>query len=86
MRLPNLITREDSWGHTHSFKDYRIFNNLPMAEARDFHRYSHSFDNLVKQTIPSDHAALQSSKTPEQTHAKLDVQTSCLLFHVAAAS
>ena len=30
-----------------------------MAEARDFHCYSHVFENLVKQTIPSDHAAVR---------------------------
>ena len=33
----------------------RIFVNLPMAEARDFH----VFENLVKRTIPSDHAAVR---------------------------
>ena len=32
--------------------------NLPMAEARDFHCYSHVFENLEKRTIPSDHAAV----------------------------
>ena len=35
----------------------RIFLNLPLAEARDFHCYSHVFENLVNRTIPSDHAA-----------------------------
>ena len=30
-----------------------------MAEARDSHWYSHVFENLVKQTIPSDHAAVR---------------------------
>ena len=29
-----------------------------MAEARDFHCYSHVFENLEKETIPSDHAAV----------------------------
>ena len=37
----------------------RIFVNLPMAEARDFHCYSHVFENLEKRTIPSDHAAVR---------------------------
>ena len=36
----------------------RTFIDLNMAEARDFHCYSHVFENLVKQTIPSDHAVL----------------------------
>ena len=36
-----------------------IFINLLMAEARDFHCYSHVFENLVKETIPSDHAAVR---------------------------
>ena len=30
-----------------------------MAEARDFHCYSHVFENLVKRSIPSDHAAVR---------------------------
>ena len=37
----------------------RIIINLPMAEARDFHCYSHVFENLGNRTIPSDHAALR---------------------------
>ena len=37
----------------------RILINLPMAEARDFHCYSHVFENLGKRTIPSDHAAVR---------------------------
>ena len=36
----------------------RIFQNLPVAEARDFHCYSHVFENLGNRTIPSDHAAV----------------------------
>ena len=35
----------------------RAFINLSMAEARDFHCYSHVFVNLGKRTRPSDHAA-----------------------------
>ena len=37
----------------------RIFVNLPMAEARDFHCYSHVFENLGNRSIPSDHAAVR---------------------------
>ena len=37
----------------------RIFNNLPMDEARDFHCSSHVFENLGKKTIPSDHTAVR---------------------------
>ena len=35
----------------------RIFINLTMAEAQDFH--SHVFENLGNRTIPSDHAAVR---------------------------
>ena len=38
--------------HTHFIKD-------PMAGARDFHCYSHVFENLGNRTIPSDHAAVR---------------------------
>ena len=37
----------------------RIFLNLPMAGARDFHCYSHVFENLENRTIPSDHAVVR---------------------------
>ena len=37
----------------------RIFLNLPVAEARDFHCYSHVSENLGNQSIPSDHAAVR---------------------------
>ena len=30
-----------------------------MAEARDFHCYSHVVENLGKKTIPSDHGAVR---------------------------
>ena len=30
-----------------------------MAEARDFHCYSHVFENLGNQSIPSDHAVVR---------------------------
>ena len=36
-----------------------ILINIPMAEARDFHCYSHVFENLENRTIPSDHAAVR---------------------------
>ena len=34
-----------------------IFIDLPLAETRDFHCYSHVFENLGKRSIPSDIAA-----------------------------
>ena len=37
----------------------RIFFNLPVAEARDFHCYSHVSENLGNRSIPSDHAAVR---------------------------
>ena len=37
----------------------RVFINLPVAEARDFHCSSHVVENLGKKTIPSDHAAVR---------------------------
>ena len=37
----------------------RAFINLPVAEARDFHCYSHVFENLGKRSKPSDHAAVR---------------------------
>ena len=36
-----------------------IFVNLSVAKARDFHCYSHVFENLENRTIPSDHAAVR---------------------------
>ena len=70
----------------------RIFINLPLPEARDFHCYSHVFENLVNRTIPSDHAAvrlvIQKPTMREQhgkTHSKLDVQTSRLFFSETAS-
>ena len=35
----------------------KAFLNIPVAGAREFHCYSHVFENLVKRSIPSDHAA-----------------------------
>ena len=32
--------------------------SIPVAEARDFHCYSHVFENLGERSIPSDHAAV----------------------------
>ena len=37
----------------------RICINLPVAEARDFHWYSHVFENLRNRSIPNDHAAVR---------------------------
>ena len=37
----------------------RIFINLPVAEARDFHSYSHVFEYLGNRTIPSGRAAVR---------------------------
>ena len=63
MRLLNLITRE---GTPRPLVSYALFQglivffiNLPMAEARDFHSYSHVVENFGKNTIPSDHAAVR---------------------------
>ena len=56
-RMPNLITLRGII-RTLSRID-RIFSNLPMAEARDFHCYFHVFENLVNRSIPSDHAAVR---------------------------
>ena len=65
----------------------KAFMNIPMAEARDFHCFSHVFENLGKRSIPRDHAAVRMvfsktdcSGTPRQTHSELDVQTSRFLF------
>ena len=86
LRLPNLITREETPQPLVSFF------NLPMAEAQDFQCYSHVFENLGKETIPSDHAAVRlviqkpTNRGPEPTYSQLDVQTSHSLFHIAAAS
>ena len=68
------------------------FINIPMAEARDFHCYSHVFENLGKRSIPSDHAAVRVviqkptiRGTPGQAQSELDVQTLRLLFYFEAA-
>ena len=58
----------------------RIFINLPVSEARDFHCCSHFFQNPVHRSIPSDHAAVRLvSQNP-------DVQTSPFLLSFEAAS
>ena len=61
LRLLNLITREGTPQPLGSYAlfqgNYRIFISLPMAEARNFHCYSHVFENLGNPTTPSDHAA-----------------------------
>ena len=37
----------------------RVFINLPLVEARDFHCYSRVFENLGILSILSDHAAVR---------------------------
>ena len=37
----------------------RIFINLPLAEARDFHCHRQVFENLGNRSVPSDHAAVR---------------------------
>ena len=71
----------------------RFFINLPMAEARDFHCYSHVFENLGNQTIPSAHAAVRlvihKPSNREQQGKRIPCwmsKTSCLLFYSEAAS
>ena len=81
----NLTTR----GRTPlSLGSYALYQGLMaflsiLTEARDFHCYSHVFENLGNWTIPSDHAAARlviqkanQSGTTGQTHSKLDVRTS----------
>ena len=67
---PSDYTRKDSSAvgniRTLSRID-RIFINLPMTEARDFHCSSHVVENLGKKTIPSDHAAVRIV-TQKPTH------------------
>ena len=60
----------------------RDFINILVDEARDFHCYSHVFENVEKRSIPSDLAAVRvvfsetdCSGTPGQTNSELDVQT-----------
>ena len=58
---PDYTTRDSSVGgviRTLSRID-RIFINMPMAEVRDFHCYSHVFENLGNRTIPSDHTVVR---------------------------
>ena len=63
LRLPNLITQEETLQPLGSYALCRglivFFNNLSMAEARDFHCSSHVVENLGNWTIPSDHAAVR---------------------------
>ena len=40
------------WCNTYLSRIDRIFVNLPVAEARDFHCYSHVFENLGERFIP----------------------------------
>ena len=40
------------WCNTYLSRIDRIFVNLPVAEARDFHCFSHVFENLGERSIP----------------------------------
>ena len=63
LRLLNLITRG---GTPQPLGSYALFqglilflNKIPLAEVRDFHCFSHVFENLGNRTIRSDHAAVR---------------------------
>ena len=62
-KLPSLIIQMRDSSVNGAFRTLsRIdgtFINLPMAEARDFHCYSHVFENFGPRSIPSDHAAVR---------------------------
>ena len=57
---PNF-TREDfaADGTLRTLSRIDIFIHVPMAEARDFHCYSHVTDNLGERSIPSDHVTVR---------------------------
>ena len=58
---PNF-TRKDTSADGALRKQSRIdraFINVPMAEARDYHCYSHVSDKLGERSIPSDHVAVR---------------------------
>ena len=59
LRLPNLITKEETLQYALFQGSIVFLINLPMAEARDFRCSSHVTENLGKKTIPSDHAAVR---------------------------
>ena len=58
LTLQGEISTADGTVRTLSRID-RTFTNLPVAEARDIHCYSHVFENLGERFIPSDHAAVR---------------------------
>ena len=62
LRLLSLIIRKGTPQPLESYAPWRelivFLLNLPVVEVRDFHCYSHVFENLVNRTIPSDHAAV----------------------------
>ena len=71
----------------------RIFIHLPMAEARDFHCSSHFVENLGKETVPSDHAAVRfvilKPTNPGHQSKRIASWMSkhpIFLIHIAAAS
>ena len=70
-----------------------LFQNLLLAEARDFHGSSHVVENFGKKTLPSDHAAVRLviQKAISRRHQNKRIpscmsQTSHFWFHLAAAS
>ena len=97
LRLLNLITRGRTSQPLGSYALIQrlivLWINLPMAEARDYHCYSHVFQDLVKRTITSDrsltstscHSKAFKSKATRQAHSKLH-PTIPFLFQIAAAS
>ena len=71
----------------------RIFINLPMVEARDFHCYSRVFENLGILSILNDHAAVrlvfEKSSNREQLSNRFQVEcpiSSFFLYHFELAS
>ena len=97
LRLPNLITQEETPQPLVSYALFLglivFFINLPMAEARDFHCYSHVFENLGKKTFPSDHAAVRlvNQKLTNRGHQSKRIPSwmskhLIFLFHIAATS
>ena len=64
----------------------RIFINLPMAESRDFHCYSHVFEILGNRTIPSDHAAVRLVVQKPTNRGHQSKRIPSWMFPFAAAS
>ena len=71
----------------------RAFINIPIAEACDFHCYSHVTDDLGDRTLLSDHVSTRinipkpASKTKiSRPDAKLAREISLVLLHLGAVS